>query len=33
MSPQKHATLTLLREAVPDLLHRISVNQEGIPNF
>jgi hypothetical protein len=33
MSPQKHATLELLRAAVPELLHRVSVSDAGIPDF
>jgi hypothetical protein len=33
MTSQKHATLDLLRSAIPHLVHRISVDASGIPNF
>jgi hypothetical protein len=33
MTRQKHATLALLREAVPELVGRIPVDARGIPSF
>jgi hypothetical protein len=33
MTPQKHKTLELLREAVPTLVGRIPVSAQGIPSF
>jgi hypothetical protein len=33
MTPQKHKTLELLREAVPTLVGRIPVDSRGIPSF
>jgi hypothetical protein len=33
MTSQKHATLDLLRSAIPHLVHRISVDASGIPSF
>jgi hypothetical protein len=33
MTREKHATLTLLREAVPELVGRIPVDPRGIPSF
>jgi hypothetical protein len=33
MTREKHATLALLRQAVPELVGRIPVDSRGVPSF